>query len=353
MSQDFQLAWSCTHEVLEEVALLSSDLKTLQLDSPISNSNVTIYIDGVVVPAGGLRSQGVLYSKVSGPFDLDEDTQSLTVTSSQGTQTVVFNLVGRYSTDSLVKKMGVSLKYVSVENSKGRISITDPYADGGDSFVHVSGSACSALGFVQVRAEGQDIYPSWKIVDKTVKFTAPVKGSHTFQTSYITIPQRCLRCQTTYVENDIRFQSDGSAILVDSEDLLYQSALKMLLTEQGSNPYHSWYGTTIKSRIGAKMVGDVSSILAEEIRTALKKFQNLQSDQARYQSVTPEERLYRIVSVNVKPHDQDLTAFMADIRVQNSSLRPIELNIVFTVPSVVALMGSNGLYLGTETAGVI
>jgi hypothetical protein len=43
---------------------------------------------------------------------------------------------------------------------------------------------------------------------------------------------------------------------------------------------------------------------------------------------------------------------MIDVTVQNASAEPIELTIVFTVPSVVALMGSNGLTLGTEKAGI-
>ena len=80
--------------------------------------------------------------------------------------------------------------------------------------------------------------------------------------------------------------------------------------------------------------------------------QALQNQQAKYQQVTFKERLYSVLSVDVKRHVQDPTTFMVGVVVQNASGEAINLNIVFTVPEVVALMGKNGLMLSQEAAGL-
>jgi phage baseplate assembly protein W len=164
--------------------------------------------------------------------------------------------------------------------------------------------------------------------------------------------QRCQRCRATFVENDFRFDQSGSSILIRNEDLLYQAALKILLTDRGSNPFHPWYGTSIRERIGSKALMGVSSVLSEDVRQALSRMQALQTEQAKYQVVTFKERLYGILGVTVKRYQQDPTTFMIDVTVQNASSEPIALNIAYTAPEVVALMGTNGLMLGTEAAGL-
>jgi phage baseplate assembly protein W len=170
--------------------------------------------------------------------------------------------------------------------------------------------------------------------------------------TYSVPPHRCLRCGGTYVENDYRFDETGQGILIENEDLLYQACLKILLTDRGSNAYHPWYGTSIRSRIGTKALGGVASLISEDVRQALSKLQALQQSQATFQQVTYKERLYSVLSVQVLPHSQEQTTFLVDVTVQNASNEPIELSIVFTVPEVVALMGGNGLLLDGNRAGV-
>jgi phage baseplate assembly protein W len=150
----------------------------------------------------------------------------------------------------------------------------------------------------------------------------------------------------------MRFNVQGEPLLIENENLLYQAALKILLTRKGSNPFHTQYGSQIMSRIGNKAVGAVAMLINEDVRTALANMQAYQAAQAKYQIVTAKERLYSIQSVNVYPHDSDPTAFMVDIVVSNASGEPISLTIVFTVPGAVALAGSNGLSLGIETTGL-
>ena len=96
----------------------------------------------------------------------------------------------------------------------------------------------------------------------------------------------------------------------------------------------------------------VATLINEDVRKALTKFQSLQREQARFQKVSFKERLLSIISVQMAPHAQDPTTFMVNVVVQNASSDPINISIVFTVPNVVALMGSNGLMIGNEIAGL-
>lgn len=141
-------------------------------------------------------------------------------------------------------------------------------------------------------------------------------------------------------------------ILIENENLLYQAALKILLTDRGSNTFHPWYGTYLRSRVGSKALSGVASLINEDVRRALKRIQDMQEQKTKYQAVSFKERLYSVLSVEVLPHSQDPTTYMINVVVQNASSTPINLSIVFTVPGVVALMGSNGLTLGNEIAGV-
>ena len=54
----------------------------------------------------------------------------------------------------------------------------------------------------------------------------------------------------------------------------------------------------------------------------------------------------------VTRHVSAPSTWLVDVTVQNASGDPIALSIVYTAPGVVALMGSNGLMLGTEAVGL-
>jgi phage baseplate assembly protein W len=267
------------------------------------------------------------------------------------------------------------------ENINGHLALSDLSTVGPDSYVRVRGSAVSALGFGdtcndsrQRGARGRKLYPGWRLeprpasvirgfpgadelfpadpTDRYPKFVERIRGNPVFKVTY-TVPGRsCLRCGGTFIENDYRFDSTGQALVIENEDLLYQAALKILLTDRGSNPYHDWYGSTIRSRIGSKALAGVAAQISEDVRRTLVNMQTVQQDQAQFQQVTARERLYNILQVRTAPHVQDPTTFLVDVTVQNASSEPIALSIVFSVPEVVALLGSNGLFLGTEAVGL-
>ena len=372
MSQDYQLAWPCPHQTVEELVVLDpEDRRSLDTRQPVALAgSVRILVnDEFLVPQVGLKSPALLYTTQSGPFDLVENEDTITIETSSGTFTLGFGVVGevRWSTDLIIQKLlGAGFTIGSLENVNGHLLITDTTTVGEDSKVRVTGSMAAALGFGdsskngrQYASRGKLVYPGWRlhirpdeITNRFPRFDSPIQGDPTFKVSHTVPVNRCLRCRATHIENDIRHAGDGNPILIDKEDLLYQAAFKILLTDKGSNPYHTWYGSTIRERIGSKALGNVSAMISDDVRRALENFKAVQKDQAEFQTVTPKERLYRLLSVVTQPHEQDPTTFLVDVVVQNAASQPINLNIVFTVPEVVALMGSNGLFLGTQQAGL-
>ncbi len=372
MSQDYQLAWPCPHQTVEEVVALDpTDRVSLDTRQPVALAgSVRILVnDEFLIPPSGLKSPALLYSTLSGPFDLVENEDSITIETSAGTFTMALGVTGtvRWTTDTIIKKLlGAGFALGTVENLNGHLALTDTTTVGVGSVVRVTGSAAAALGFGdpskngwQYSSRGRQVYPGWRlhvrpdeIVNRFPQFDTPIQGNPTFKVSYTVPVNRCLRCGAGFIENDIRHAADGNPILIDNEDLLYQAAFKILLTDKGSNPYHTWYGTTIRSRIGSKALGNVSALISDDVRRALENLKSVQKEQSEFQTVTPRERLYALRSVVTKPHAQDPTTFLVDVVVQNAASQPITLNIVFTVPEVVALMGSNGLFLGTQQAGL-
>ena len=376
MSQDFHLAWTCPHVTSEEVTSLGADRRSLATRQPVASSTIVRVTvnDDVLIPQAGLFTAAQIASSVSGPFDLIEGEDVLTITTSHGDETFVFNVTGtrRFSTDQIVQFIQLQgIANAAVGNSDGHLFVTDATTVGSASLIRISGSAASALGFGDPtkratatdpavynrpwQAQGQDLYPGWDLVTPANQITAryprfqeQIRTNPIFKVTYTATAQRCLRCRGVYTENDYRFDATGQALMVANEDLLYQAALKMILTDKGSNPYHEWYGTTIRSRIGSKVLGGVATAISEDVRRALQKFQALQQEQAKYQSVTFKERLYTLLGVQTIPHAQDPTTFLVDVTVQNASSEPISSQVVYTAPGVVALMGSNGLFMGPQ-----
>lgn len=374
MSLEFQLAWRCPHYTVEEVVVLDADRRSLFLRQPVAASGqVRLMVNddtGLFIPQAGLYSAAILTSSVSGPYDILPNEDVFTVAASGGSETLSFGAKTstiRLTTDQVLQRIQrAKWQHVEARNENGYLILVDVAGVGPNAFVKVSGTAAGALGFGQPGlaahqyvAYGRQIYPAWDlylrpdtITNRYPRFRERLRNNPMIKATYAVPVQRCRRCGATFVENDFRYNAQGNMILIQNEDLLYQAALKILLTDRGSNPFFPNYGTTIRERIGTKALSGVASVLSEDVRRSLAQVQAYQTQQARYQQVTFKERLYSVLSVDVKRHAQDPSTFMIEVTVQNASGKPIELNIVFTVPEVVALMGSNGLMLGTEAAGL-
>jgi len=370
MSTDVALAWPCPHLTMEEVVAIDADRRSLLCRQPVASGGVVRIMvnDEFFLPQGGLFTPAVLRSAGSGPYDILEGEDTLTVITSSGSQTVSFgigNTINRMSADDVVgflAKVPFTVARVSVDN--GHLVFADVTKVGPDSYVKVSGAAAKSLGFGgpwlngseanhhQWSARGVMLYPPWRmhtrpdeITNRFPKFDEPIRNNPIFKVTYTVPPQRCLRCGGSYIENDYRFDASGQILMIENEDLLYQAALKIVLTDKGSNPYYPWYGCNLRQRIGSKAVSGVATLINEDVRRSLARLQEMQREQTKFQQVSFKERLFSIMSVNTQPHVQDPTTFLVDVVLRNASSEQVNLNIVFTVPGVVALMGSDGLML--------
>jgi len=366
---------------MEETVPLGDDRRSLVTRAPVASTTVLRVLanNKYYIPSSGLHSQALLMGSESGPFRIEGcasengvsiDTNVVTVSSS--TESVTFRLpTGRVTADELVRIFRQGFSDIIVSNEDGYLVFLDAASIGSESRIRVDGRGSSSIGFVHQRAaKGHQVYPPWRLnprpdtlplvnrggeFDTTaryVQFSEQVKSNPVFKVTYAAPVERCPRCRATFVENDWRFDVPGNLVTITNEDLLYQAALKILLTRRGSNPYHTSYGSKIIDRVGTKAVGATAALIQEDVRTALSRMQGLQAGQAKYQEVSQKERLYAVMSVNVSPHNTDPTAFLVDVVVSNSTGQPVQLSVVFSVPGAIALAGSNNLSLGLDTTGL-
>ena len=357
MSRDFQIAWPCNHLILEEEVTFPSDRRSLQTKMPVANTTlVSVFADSVQIPPVGLYSNAKLKSFAAGPYTIVENEQTLSIITSKGVISVTLS-IGTQSSDRIAQQINqVQRNLASV--SEGKLVLTDGSLQGARSEVQVLGTAISALHFKQTGAQGAMIYPPWvlyspptELTSRYPRFTQPLRNQPLLEVSYVTSLQRCLRCQASGIENDFRFSQEavgklpaGSIITVQNEDLLYQSCLKMLLTQRGSNPYHPEYGTTILSKIGSKATLGVAASISSEVKRALTSLQTMQRQQGKVQALTFKEQLYEILSVQTYPDPNDPTVFYVEVVVQNASSDPINLQIVYATKGVHSTV--NGISLG-------
>ncbi len=376
MSREIQIGFPCPHLIIEEVVALGQDQRSLITRAPVGAANsVRIMVNNeVYVPPSGLFSQAVLQGSV-GPYRIEKcvgvqgpDGNQITVETSAGKVTLDLPTSARISTDQLVRNLRLTRlqEIVTITSLNGAITFRDTRAVGTRSFVRVSGDGADALGFEQRGSRGKMVFPGWTLAARQdiypsasprgltpvaaryPRFKQPVPQGADFKVTYVAMPERCPRCQATYVENDYRFDSTGGVRTIANEDLLYQVCLKAILTMKGSNPYHTGYGSSLMTRIGRKRQSAAAGAIREDVINALKGVQSLQSGQRRFQQVTDKERLYRVEDVSVKPSATDPTTFTVAVVVRNGSNRPVSLNIVYSAPGAIALAGSNGQSLGVS-----
>ena len=350
MSQDIRLSHDCPHVTLEERIYLGTDRRTLRTSQPIASGNVTRIIanDEVFIPQTGLHTYAQLQASVSGPYRIETDTSVLTILTSSESFSVTLPVGVRVKANIVADTINGVGSSVLAENLGGFLMLSDTSKVGVRSSIRVSGTAATAVGFQgQTGARGRQVYPAWHLAEEMSgldvvrfsRFVSPVKSNPVLTVSYVAPPTLCRRCQGYLTENDYRFDERGEVLLVDDENLLLQNSLKVLLTEKGSNPFYPWYGSTIRSRIGAKSLGFVAGMLREDVKVALQKVRQVQTTQSKYQEVTRKERMYAIRNVEVYPHRDDPTTYMVNVEVQNASADPVSLSVVFTTPGVAAKLG--------------
>lgn len=364
MSRDVTLAFNCPHLIGEERVTLGPDRRTLYTSKPISGPTlVQVTADDTypVSPYTGLVTTATVKSYRREPYKVTVATRTLVIQSQVGVATVVFPS-GYLSAERVVALVTAAAGTVVVATAPGGyVTVTDKGNPGPASRVQLSGSALEALGFdLQSGDKGRTVVPGWRMYARNavnpqdtvdslgyyIGFDQPVKQGMYFTVTYPVAPYHCLRCLTTEVENDYRFDAQGNALMVENENLLYQSCLKILLTELKSNIYFPWYGSSLTSLIGGKVLGGSQAGIRQSVSNALNTFQNLQNTQSKYQRITARERLFAVDNVSVTPSPNDPTTFLIEVSVRNYSNEPVSISIVYTAPGTFALPGTNRLSLG-------
>jgi len=355
MSIEFQLAFACPHEMIREPVLLSSDGVTLQTSHTVVGG-VKVYMNDREIPPEGLQTPARLLAGAPGAYRVYPDARVFGITYMGMTKEVELD-VGLHTTKDLAHTLGKLFGGVVVSDEGGRLLFEDRLQLGVGSRISLSGSSLETLGFSGQRASsGQEIAPPWGIGLRdgymTVsypRFFYPVKqrNNNRFEVTYTTEANRCRRCMATRVENDVRVDAAGHFQMIRDEDHLYQSCLKALLTDLGSNLQHRWYGSQIMKMVGKKGNASVGGVISDEINRVLETHKDIQAQQAKYQSVTTKERLYRVVDVRVQQHRKDPTTYLCNVVVQNYSGAPVTISIVYTAPGASALVRRDGVVVNS------
>ena len=364
MSRDVQLAFTCSHVIGEERVSLGTDRRTLYPAKPISGPTlvqVRVNDDAIVSPFTGLVTPATMRSYRREPYKITTATRTLVLTTGAGAATVNFSS-GYLSAAQVSATLTAAVRgLVVVSSPNGYITLTDTATPGPTSRIQLTGSALEPLGFDQQSGDrGKTVIPPWRLYSRTavnpedavdslgyyIGFDSVVKQEAFFTVTYPVAPYLCLRCRATEVENDYRFDPQGEALVVQDENLLYQMCLKMILTELGSNIYHTWYGSDLVSRIGSKVLGGTAIGIRQSVSQALTNLQNLQNAQSKYQRVTAKERLFSVDNIAVAPSPNDPTTFLIEVDVRNYSSEPVTISIVYSAPGTFALPGTNRLSLG-------
>jgi phage baseplate assembly protein W len=351
MSFDRKIDQVCTHRVVEEALFLDTDMQTAKPQRPIASAVSTqVRIDGVsYVPSQGIVLPAEMVSGKAGPYSITQGVNDKLVLNIDGgeDQTITVRSGKKIATRDVVRDLNQAVSDGSFEEVEGRIRLRTGRT-GKFAFLHVKPGSTIApiLGLIEDRVfRGLKSVPGWSIVrdpstlddrpTRLVVFDSPLKGfSDYVELNYVTVRQECRRCGGIGVENDWVYGRRGDTIEVRDEALLLQEILKIMFTVQGSNPFHTWYGTGLTDSIGSKLVGMVQNLIVTEISTAFSRWQSIkkQQEEAVGQFVSDREFPFQLLNVRVEQSSQDPTVIFVSATVQSRSGSPIDIERGIRLP---------------------
>ena len=362
MSYDRQLDQVCQHTVHNETLYVEADRRTIvPIRSIAAGNNVTVILnDAVEVPPEGVRSAPQGVGTWSGPFDIRagiNDLFQVRVNQEATLRTVVVPANPLLPVDQLVAYLNAANLSMRFINQNNRVSFEGLQTGGQASlFFPTTSTLASTLGISLNREfRGKELYPGWSLIaaPRTVNlqprryivFDRPLASQGDFALiSYTTTQPECRRCGGLGVENDWRYTQTGDVVETRDEALLIQECLKIFYTEEGSNPFHVWYGTRLGDMIGQKNLGSVSeTLISSEIYRSFTRWQSIKRQQeiAVGQEVSDEEYPQRILSVEVTPSTEDPTVYFVSVQVQNRAGGIVQIERGIKIPQPEDLLGSS------------
>jgi hypothetical protein len=361
MSYDRQIDQVCQHLVVNEALYVSPDRLTVKPLRPIASAyKLRLRLNGQIeVPFAGVRQPPSTVGKRVGPFRIQTGVNDTFAVRGQDgvVRQAVLPASTNMSADRVAQLLNAARIGVGFSSVGGRIEMRGAL-DGARAVVYVT--AASTLGAtlgitVDREYRGQDVVPGWYLVNapnvlsdrplRYIVFERPLRQNVSFcEISYATIQQECRRCGGSGVENDWRYTTTGGVVEVRDEALLIQELLKLFYTDEGSNPFHPWYGTRLLDQIGQKIaVGSVvQNLIVADIYRAFGRWQSIKRQQeiSVGQDVSDAEYPFRLLSANVTQSQQDPTVFYLAVTVQNRAAQPVNIERGVRVPLPGDLLGS-------------
>jgi hypothetical protein len=361
MSYDRKLEFLCPHLVVDEYLVVKGLRNRVFPMRPIASSaSIVARVNGFIeVPSFGVDLPASSKGSKEGPFTIVSgvsDTLRLRVGGGSW-QTVVVPSGIKKSVSSICSYLSSNFSGVQFY-SVGELVGFQTAQIGKDAtvFIHSASTLATLLGIPLNREyRGKRAFPGWSVVSAPYSvgdrhrsmliFDEPLPAESNFvELNYTTVQSECRRCGGVGVENDWRYNNNGSLQLVKDEELLIQELKKIIFSTRGSNPFHPWYGTVILDQIGQKILtGSVlQNRIVADIQTTFSRWQSIkkQQEESVGQPVTDREFPFALQSVTIEQSQQDPTIFFVNLVIRNRSFQTIPFSRGIRIPQPEDLLGS-------------
>jgi hypothetical protein len=371
MTYDFATEKVCPHVVVRETSVIDEVSRdVIRFQRPPTGSSVILYVNGEVVPPGGLFSVPEVGTTSSGPFRITSGVDDLLYVSIPGSAPRQVQLLsGRtVPASDMAKDLSLKIPELSITAESHRIVFRYPSRTYGRSFsfpdprwtdktsslpatARILGGF-SRLGIVPGRVvSGRKLFPSWNLTadplstietDRIIQLSEPLPHSlPQVKLTYATAPASCRRCFGGRIEFDYSVVN-GTYETVSGADLLKQELDKFIFTKAGSHWKWPWIGSQLISRIGGKGGGGaVNSMISLDVSKAFAVYQNVKSQQAQSQSVSDAEFPSSMDDLSVVPDKNDPTVSYITAFVTTRSLDPVTLKRTVGDPNPFSVLGSS------------
>jgi len=150
---------------------------------------------------------------------------------------------------------------------------------------------------------------------RAIKLNNPLMSTDdSWTATYQTQSDYCDRCSGLTDTKDMYFDTSGNLAEVSHSFKLSQDLEKCVITQLGSNPYFAWYGTNLESYIGTPFYSKSSlPLIISEIYSAVDRLQKAQAAAIPYLNMTSDEKIKRIVGVDLVDSDEDSITLVVEV----------------------------------------